>query len=105
MRIAVSGSSGLIGTALVRALRADGHDVVRLVRREPQGPDETRWDPSGQIDAAALEGLDAVVHLAGAGIGDRRWSESYKTELRDSRLFCRDWLGIPSEEFGQKESG
>ncbi|MBC6465346.1 TIGR01777 family oxidoreductase [Actinomadura alba] len=86
MRIAVSGSSGPIGTALVRALREDGDEVTRLVRKEPERPDEARWDPSGTVDTAALEGVDAVVHLAGAGIGDRRWTESYKKKLRDSRV-------------------
>jgi uncharacterized protein len=86
MRIAVSGSTGLIGTALADSLRADGHDVVRLVRREPGGPDEVRWDPYGEVDTGPLEGLDAVVHLAGAGIGDRRWTESYKQRVRNSRI-------------------
>lgn len=86
MKIAISGSTGLIGTALVGSLRADGHDVLRLVRREPGGPDEARWDPYGEVDTEALEGLDAVVHLAGAGIGDRRWTESYKKRVRDSRV-------------------
>src|ERR1700754_2806116 len=86
MRIAVSGSSGLIGTALVRALRQDGHEVIRLVRREPEAAAEARWDPSGDVETAALEGMDAVVHLAGVGIGDRRWTKSYKTALRDSRV-------------------
>ena len=86
MRIAISGSTGLIGSALVRALRADGDDVVRLVRTPPGGPDEVRWDPYGKVDTEALESLDAVVHLAGAGIGDRRWSDSYKKQLRDSRV-------------------
>ncbi|MBC6461786.1 TIGR01777 family oxidoreductase [Actinomadura sp. HBU206391] len=86
MRIAVSGSTGLIGAALVRALRDDGHGVMRLVRREPEGPDEARWDPYGDVDTAALEDLDAVVHLAGAGIGDRRWTASYKAKARDSRV-------------------
>jgi uncharacterized protein (TIGR01777 family) len=86
MRIAVTGSSGLIGTALVRALREDGHGVMRLVRKDPEGPDEARWDPMGGVDTAALENLDAVVHLAGAGIGDRRWTADYKKKLRDSRV-------------------
>ncbi|WP_067820030.1 TIGR01777 family oxidoreductase [Actinomadura kijaniata] len=87
MRVTVTGSTGLIGTALVRSLRADGHEVVRLVRREPSGPDEARWDPAGgTVDAAAVEGSDAVVHLAGAGVGDRRWTASYKREIRDSRV-------------------
>ncbi|WP_436787209.1 TIGR01777 family oxidoreductase [Yinghuangia sp. YIM S10712] len=87
MRIAVAGSSGLIGTPLVRSLRADGHEVVRLVRRPPQGADEARWDPAaGTVDADALRGVDAVVNLAGAGIGDKRWTAAYKKELRDSRI-------------------
>ncbi|WP_181791033.1 TIGR01777 family oxidoreductase [Streptomyces phytophilus] len=87
MRIAVSGSSGLIGSALVRSLRTDRHDVLRLVRREASAPDEVRWDPEkGYVDTGRLDGCDAVVHLAGAGIADRRWTESYKRVLRDSRV-------------------
>ncbi|MEZ0075782.1 TIGR01777 family oxidoreductase [Planotetraspora sp. GP83] len=87
MTIVVTGSSGLLGSALVRTLRADGDQVLRLVRREPAGPDEAFWDPArGVLDPAVLEGADAVVHLAGAGIGDRRWTESYKRELVDSRV-------------------
>lgn len=87
MRITVAGSSGLIGAPLVRALRADGHEVVRLVRHAPQAADEARWDPKGgMVDAAALAGTDAVVNLAGAGVGDRRWTAAYKRELRDSRI-------------------
>jgi uncharacterized protein (TIGR01777 family) len=86
MRVAVTGASGLVGSALVRSLRGDGHEVVRLVRKEPSGADEARWDPFGAIDAKALDGVDAVVHLAGAGIGDHRWTESYKRQIRDSRV-------------------
>ncbi|MDL4817888.1 TIGR01777 family oxidoreductase [Actinomadura opuntiae] len=87
MRVTVTGSSGLIGSALVRALREDGHEVVRLVRREPSAPDEARWSPAdGCVEAAALEGADAVVHLAGAGVGDRPWTKAYKRRIRDSRL-------------------
>ncbi|TGN77911.1 TIGR01777 family protein [Streptomyces bauhiniae] len=87
-RIAVTGASGLIGSALVRSLTADGHQVVRLVRREPQGPDEVRWDPQeSYVDAAGLAGVHAVVNLAGAGIGDKRWTPEYKRMIRDSRVF------------------
>ncbi|MCZ7460775.1 TIGR01777 family oxidoreductase [Streptomyces sp. WMMC940] len=90
MRIAVTGAGGLIGSALVRSLRAGGtagHEVVRLVRRAPRAADEVRWDPARQyVDAAGLIGCEAVVHLAGAGVGDRRWSEAYKKEIRDSRV-------------------
>ena len=85
MDVAISGSSGLIGTALVTALTAAGHRPVRLVRREPAG-DEIRWDPDGgSIDAQSLEGIGGVVHLAGAGIGDHRWTDEYKLEILRSR--------------------
>ncbi|MFJ6213834.1 TIGR01777 family oxidoreductase [Streptomyces sp. NPDC092296] len=94
MRFAVTGSSGLIGTALIRSLLADGHQVVRLVRRPPQGDGrradgstEAHWDPAhGQADPTALAGAEAVVHLAGAGVGDHRWTAAYKREIRDSRV-------------------
>ncbi|WP_329164113.1 TIGR01777 family oxidoreductase [Streptomyces sp. NBC_01717] len=86
-RIAVTGSTGLIGTALVRSLRVDGHEVVRLVRRPARAGDEVEWDPKrGYVDGAGLVGCDAVVHLAGAGVGDHRWTEAYKQEIRDSRV-------------------
>ena len=85
MDVAISGSSGLIGTALVSALTNAGHRPVRLVRREPSG-DEIRWDPDGgSIDSASLEGIGGVVHLAGAGIGDHRWTDEYKLEILRSR--------------------
>ncbi|GII01908.1 epimerase [Planobispora takensis] len=87
MTIIVTGSSGLLGSALVGALRADGSRVVRLVRRAPQGGDESFWNPAkGLIDPAALEGAQAVIHLAGAGVGDRRWSEEHKREVMRSRV-------------------
>ncbi|HET7529748.1 MAG TPA: TIGR01777 family oxidoreductase [Mycobacteriales bacterium] len=87
MRVVVTGSTGLIGTALVRTLRADGHDVRRLVRRAPRADDETQWHPSsGYLEPAAVDGFDAVVHLAGAGIGDHRWTDGYKQQIRDSRV-------------------
>ncbi|MFF3729028.1 TIGR01777 family oxidoreductase [Streptomyces sp. NPDC002476] len=86
-RIAVSGSSGLIGAALVRSLRADGHEVVRLVRHPARAGDEVEWDPERRyVDVAGLVGCDAVVHLAGAGVGDHRWTPAYKREIRDSRV-------------------
>ncbi|MCX5014303.1 MULTISPECIES: TIGR01777 family oxidoreductase [unclassified Streptomyces] len=87
MRIAVTGSTGLIGSALVRSLRADGHEVVRFVRRPPASGDEARWDPAGgYVDPAGLAGCAAVVHLAGAGVGEHRWTSAYKKEIRDSRV-------------------
>ncbi|MFG3283784.1 TIGR01777 family oxidoreductase [Streptomyces sp. NPDC048111] len=87
MKIAVTGSTGLIGAALVRSLRADGHEVLRLVRRTPDGPDEVEWDPVRQyVDAAGLAGCEAVVHLAGAAVAGRRWTAAYRKEIRDSRV-------------------
>lgn len=87
MDVAVSGSSGLIGTALTAALSKAGHRPVRLVRRDPTpGSDEIRWMPDGGIDAESLSGIDAVVNLAGAGIGDRRWTDDYKRLCIDSRV-------------------
>ena len=87
MRVAVTGASGLIGRALCADLTADNHDVVRLVRRTPSAPDELGWDPvNGEVDLAGLDGVDVIVHLAGAGVGDHRWTEQYKAEIRDSRV-------------------
>ena len=87
MKAIVTGASGLIGRFLVQRLEADGTDVVRLVRRPPSNPGEVEWDPvAGSIDSAGLDGADAVFHLAGAGIGDRRWTKSYKQEILDSRV-------------------
>ncbi|MFI0899434.1 TIGR01777 family oxidoreductase [Streptomyces sp. NPDC020983] len=87
MRIAVTGASGLIGGALRAELARDGHDVVTLVRREPAAPGEVRWDPAaGRLDPRDLTGCEAVVHLAGAGVGDRRWTAARKEVLYDSRV-------------------
>jgi uncharacterized protein (TIGR01777 family) len=89
MKVAVTGSSGLIGTALTASLRADGHQVVRLVRRPPRATEEVRWDPrAADAGDPALSGVDAIVHLAGAGVGDHRWSASYKAEIRASRVLA-----------------
>lgn len=85
MLIAVTGASGLIGSSLVNALRQDGHDVLRLVRRMPQGPSERQWDGT-HLAPEALTGVDGVVHLAGAGVGDKRWSADYKREILESRV-------------------
>ncbi|MFE2585693.1 TIGR01777 family oxidoreductase [Streptomyces sp. NPDC059378] len=86
-RIAVAGASGLIGGALVRSLTADGHEVVRLVRRAARGGHEVCWDPGGRyVDTAGLDGCDAVVNLAGAGVGDRRWTAARRKEIHDSRV-------------------
>ncbi len=86
MRVAITGASGLIGTALTDALRAAGHEPIAVVRRTPSSG-EIGWDPAaGTMDPTDLSGVDAVVHLAGAGIGDRRWSDSYKQLIRESRV-------------------
>jgi hypothetical protein len=94
VRIVISGSSGLIGTALVARLRADGHTVVRLVRRPTAaGGSEAEWNPAaGTLDPAVIDGADAVINLSGAGIGDKRWSDSYKAELLSSRLLTTGLL-------------
>ena len=91
MKVAVTGSSGLIGSALIAGLLADGHEVVRLVRRPPHAAaGEVRWDPHaadaglGSLDG--LHGVDACLHLAGAGVADRRWTARYKAEVRASRV-------------------
>jgi uncharacterized protein (TIGR01777 family) len=87
MRIAITGASGLLGSSLAPALRQDGHDVVRLVRREAREPGEISWDPAAhRLDPRALDDVDAVVNLSGANIGDRRWSPSFKKLLLSSRL-------------------
>lgn len=85
MRIAITGASGLIGTALRQSLEGDQHEVIRVVRHDG-GPGVVRWDiPRREIDAAGLEGLDAVVHLAGEGIGDKRWTDEQKRKVLESR--------------------
>ena len=86
-RIAITGASGLIGAALVGYLKSEGHTVQRLVRRTPVSPDEVQWDPkSGFVDLEPLRGVDAIIHLAGVGVGDKRWSKKYKAEILNSRL-------------------
>ena len=86
-RVAVTGSSGLIGSALVARLKSDGYQVQKIVRRATRNQEEVRWDPiKGEIDLDALDGVDAVFHLAGAGVGDKRWSAAYRSEILNSRL-------------------
>jgi uncharacterized protein len=85
--IAITGASGLVGQALCERWGKAGVKLLKLVRREPRDPSEVRWDPSsGEVERAPLEGLDAVVHLAGAGVADQRWTPAYKVQIRDSRV-------------------
>ena len=95
MRVAITGSTGLIGTALAASLRQDGAEVIRLVRSQPGSAQEVRWDPlaaRGGLDPAVLSGTDAVVHLAGAPIASGRWTDARKQELRASRVASTDGL-------------
>lgn len=86
LEILLAGASGLIGSALTKALKDDGHRPIRLVRRPAKGNDEIRWDPkNGEMDVASFDGVDAVVNLSGAGIGDKRWTDDYKKLLLSSR--------------------
>jgi uncharacterized protein len=88
MLVAVTGASGLIGTALVRRLEAEGHQVLRLTRSAPTAPDQLHWDPAaGELDPDALAKADAVVHLAARNLGDRlRWTATTKREILQSRV-------------------
>lgn len=87
LRVGVTGSTGLVGSALLPLLTTQGHEAVRFVRRPAKGPDEVFWNPNaGLLDAEALRGLDAIVHLGGQGIADKRWSPAVKQEIRDSRV-------------------
>lgn len=101
MRVVIAGSSGLIGTSLVAALRGGGHEVVRLVRRRPAAPDERGWDPpAGRLDDGALAGADAVVNLCGAGVADKRWNDARKQVLLDSRTAPTEVLAAAVVEHG-----
>lgn len=97
--IAVTGASGLIGSALVAHLREKGDTVIKLVRRETRAKDEAFWDPmEGKVDLVALEGVDSIVHLAGAGVGDKRWSAAYKGEILNSRLYGTTTIASAAEQ-------
>jgi uncharacterized protein (TIGR01777 family) len=87
MRILMAGVSGFLGTRLVDALRDQGHELTRLVRHPAQSAGEVTWKPSaGQLDPAVVAGADAVINLAGAGVGDKRWTPGYKSLIRSSRV-------------------
>lgn len=99
--IAIAGSSGLLGSALAAALRAADHPVLRIVRRTPTNSDELHWNPdSGQFDADALSGVDAVVNLCGVSIAGHRWSGAFKQSLRDSRITPTEVLSVAVAEAG-----
>jgi uncharacterized protein (TIGR01777 family) len=103
MKIAVTGSHGMIGSALVDRLHRDGHDVVRLVRRAATAPDEVAWDPeAGTIDGPALEGIDAAVNLAGEGIASKRWSATQKARILESRQRGTDTLAVALADLADK---
>jgi hypothetical protein len=105
MRVAVTGASGLIGSALVPHLKGQGHEVLRLVRNVATAPDEVRWDPDrGYVDLVPLAGTHAVIHLAGAGVGDRRWTDAYKATIHDSRVLGTDTIARAMAELDPKPS-
>ncbi|NND85438.1 MAG: NAD-dependent epimerase/dehydratase family protein, partial [Acidimicrobiia bacterium] len=102
-RILLTGASGLIGSRLIAALEARGDEVVQLVRREPTGPGQFQWDPyAGTIDDRALKGLDAVISLSGAGVGDKRWTDRYRKTLVDSRIVTTRFLSERLAGLGEK---
>ena len=101
--IAITGASGLIGSALTSHLRNKGENVIKLVRREPRSKDEAFWNPvDGKIDLDALEGVESIVHLAGAGVGDKRWSAAYKSEILNSRLYGTSTIANAAEQLKVK---
>lgn len=99
--VAIAGSSGLIGSALVSALRAADHDVIRIVRRTPNNASEVYWDPeSGEFDTDVLGSVDAVVNLCGVSVAQRRWSGAFKQSLRDSRVTPTEVLAAAVADAG-----
>ena len=98
-RVAVTGATGLIGTALVAQLKSDGYQVQKLVRRPVRTADEVFWDPiKGEIDTNSIEGVDAVFHLAGASVGGKRWSAAYRSEILNSRLLGTTTIATACEQ-------
>ncbi len=105
MKILITGASGLIGQALTKQLNASGHTTVAAVRREPRRNDEVQWNPAtGEMSPSAFDGVDAVVHLAGAGIGDKRWTDSYKMEILQSRTLGTALLADTMASLAKKPS-
>ncbi len=105
MKILITGASGLIGQALTKQLNASGHTTVAAVRREPRRNDEVQWNPAtGEMSPSAFDGVDAVVHLAGAGIGDKRWTDSYKMEILQSRTLGTALLADTMASLDKKPS-
>ena len=99
-RIAITGSSGLIGTALVGHLKSEGHTVQRLVRRAPVAVDEVTWDPqTGYVDLSALEGVDAIIHLAGVPVADKRWTKKYKAEMLGTSTIAKAAAEVKPDVF------
>jgi len=99
MRIIIGGSSGLIGTELVTSLRTDGHEVLRLVRRKPTASSEIYWNPAlGELDFSQLAGCDVIINLAGAGVGDGRWTDKYKALILSSRVDSTSLLAKAAAE-------
>ncbi|SCF46465.1 hypothetical protein GA0070564_11387 [Micromonospora mirobrigensis] len=95
MRILMAGASGFLGTRLADRFTADGHQVTRLVRRPARTPDERQWNPSAaQLDPTVVAGAEAVVNLAGAGVGDKRWDDDYKRLIRSSRVDTTTTLAV-----------
>ena len=99
MRIVIGGSSGLIGTELVDSLRKDGHEVLRLVRRKPAAASEIHWNPAtGELDISQLADVDVIINLAGAGVGDSRWTDKYKALILSSRVDSTSLLAKAAAE-------
>ena len=103
-QIAVTGSSGLIGSALVAQLRADGYEIKKIVRRATRNNEEVTWNPTlGEIDLSGLADVDAIVHLAGVGVGDKRWSAAYKSDILNSRLLGTTTIANAAKTLGVKK--
>ena len=104
MKVAISGASGLIGSALVPSLRSSGHEVLRLVRSQAMERDEIRWDPaSGELDASRLEGVEGFVNLSGENLA-KRWTDGRKRAILDSRVSSTELLARTAAALDPKPS-